>query len=306
MFADSSVNTTTGAVAIGYNPFYKKSAGNYGIAIGYNAGYTVSTAANSIIIGYNAVNGGVHTGTNTIAIGQEAGKILTSGAYNILMGYKVGAEQGVRRGYQCLARALVVGERRLAGSLAARREVGVQVGVAKAVDRLLRIADQKERQLVLGGVDPPQDRELQRVGVLELVDQRGRKRSRSAGQRGRFGCRSRAGRAGWRACRRRRRRGARAWRCAPPRCLRRAGLAAARAGHGRAGIVSARADPATAARPRRTDARAWCAPCSLLPRASRCRRGSPSSISPASVAKASSVASRSSHSCAAAAIASGL
>lgn len=90
MFSDSATNTTVGGVAIGANSFYKKSAGNYSIAIGYNAGYTVSTAANGIFIGYNAVNGGVHTGTDTIAIGQEAGKILTSGTYNILVGYKAG------------------------------------------------------------------------------------------------------------------------------------------------------------------------------------------------------------------------
>lgn len=90
MFSDSAVNTSTGAVAIGANAFYKKSAGNYAIAIGYNAGLTVSTAAQSIIIGYNAVNGGVHTGTDTIAIGTEAGKILTSGTYNILIGYRAG------------------------------------------------------------------------------------------------------------------------------------------------------------------------------------------------------------------------
>ena len=91
MFSDSAVNTSVGAVAVGANSFYKKSAGNYGIAVGFNAGYTVSSAAKGIYIGYNVVNGGVHTGTNTIAIGEEAGKILTSGAYNILMGYQSGA-----------------------------------------------------------------------------------------------------------------------------------------------------------------------------------------------------------------------
>ena len=57
----------------------------------------------------------------------------------------------------------------------ARGEVGEQVGAAKAVDRLLGVADQEQRAVaVLGVVDAVEDAELQRVGVLELVDQRHR------------------------------------------------------------------------------------------------------------------------------------
>ena len=49
----------------------------------------------------------------------------------------------------------------------------MQVGVAEAVDRLLRIADEEQRRAV-PEVDALEDRELQRVGILELVDQRRR------------------------------------------------------------------------------------------------------------------------------------
>jgi len=44
----------------------------------------------------------------------------------------------------------------------------VQVGVAEAVDRLLGIANEERRQLA-PGVDGVEDRELQRIGVLEFV-----------------------------------------------------------------------------------------------------------------------------------------
>ncbi len=57
----------------------------------------------------------------------------------------------------------------------ARGEVGEQVGAAEAVDRLLGVADQEQRAMaILGAVDAVEDAELQRVGVLELVDQRHR------------------------------------------------------------------------------------------------------------------------------------
>ena len=49
----------------------------------------------------------------------------------------------------------------------------MQVGVAKTVDRLLGVADQEER-VGASAVDRLEDGELQRVGVLELVDQRRR------------------------------------------------------------------------------------------------------------------------------------
>ncbi len=48
----------------------------------------------------------------------------------------------------------------------------MQVRRAEAVDRLLRIADEKER--AGGREDRIEDRELQRVRILEFVDERGR------------------------------------------------------------------------------------------------------------------------------------
>ena len=66
----------------------------------------------------------------------------------------------------------------------ARDDVGVHVGAAEAIDRLLGIADQEQRartqsasEQIHGGslagfpAQEPDDLDLQRVGVLELVDQ---------------------------------------------------------------------------------------------------------------------------------------
>ncbi|MEO8655110.1 MAG: hypothetical protein ABI409_13375, partial [Ramlibacter sp.] len=55
-----------------------------------------------------------------------------------------------------------------------RLQVGVKVGVAEAVDRLLGVAHQEQQRLPVS-VHGVEDGELQRIGVLELVDQRGRK-----------------------------------------------------------------------------------------------------------------------------------
>jgi hypothetical protein len=52
-----------------------------------------------------------------------------------------------------------------------RGQVGLHVGAAERVDRLLGVADQHERR-VLVAERPAQDVPLDRVGVLELVDQR--------------------------------------------------------------------------------------------------------------------------------------
>ena len=59
----------------------------------------------------------------------------------------------------------------------------MQVGVAEAVDRLLGVADKKERRAARA-VDAVEDVELQRVGVLELVDEcRWKARAQRLGQR---------------------------------------------------------------------------------------------------------------------------
>ena len=92
---------------------------------------------------------------------------------------RVEAEQPVLRADQRLARALV-GQQRVAGTgQGAGPQIGVQIGMTEAVDRLLGVADQAQRRRRWVGrrastVDRLEDRELQRVGVLELVDQRRR------------------------------------------------------------------------------------------------------------------------------------
>ena len=69
--------------------------------------------------------------------------------------------------------------------LRSRLEVGEYVGPAEAVDRLLRVADEKQRAVRrlapvrpsarrLPRVDAVEDAELRGVGVLELVDERDR------------------------------------------------------------------------------------------------------------------------------------
>ena len=77
-----------------------------------------------------------------------------------------------------LVRAVVLGERRdaeapragvLRGGL--RLEVGRHVRAAEAVDRLLRVADDHERAAGLVEEQPLEDPPLDRVGVLELVDE---------------------------------------------------------------------------------------------------------------------------------------
>ena len=61
-------------------------------------------------------------------------------------------------------------ERRL--GLAARAQIRLHIGAAKSVDRLLRIADEIAR-LCTVRVNRLENSILQRIGVLELVDQRG-------------------------------------------------------------------------------------------------------------------------------------
>ena len=90
-----------------------------------------------------------------------------------------GGEQSVEALEQARPRAPVGGQRVLRGPFALdqtlpRRQVGLHVGVAKTVDCLLRIADHEQALARLVAVD--EDRlenvPLDRVGVLELVDER--------------------------------------------------------------------------------------------------------------------------------------
>ena len=98
------------------------------------------------------------------------------------------AEQPVQRRDQRQGGALVGQQGVARRGQCAGAQVGVQVGMAKAVDRLFRVAHQEQRRGGVAGrrgaaVDRLEHRKLQWVGVLELVDQRGRKaRQQGRGQ----------------------------------------------------------------------------------------------------------------------------
>jgi hypothetical protein len=86
----------------------------------------------------------------------------------------IGREECVAGGDQPRRRALVVAQRVRCAGLPAGGQVGVQVSIAKAVDRLLGITDEEQWARCLriaGGVDTAEDRVLQGIRVLELVDQ---------------------------------------------------------------------------------------------------------------------------------------
>ena len=82
-------------------------------------------------------------------------------------------------------RKLAVIPHKPAGPIArAGGDIGVHIGTAEPVDRLLRIADQKKRawaqppsHRIIAAVarflaaEPPQDLDLQRIGILKLVNQ---------------------------------------------------------------------------------------------------------------------------------------
>ena len=88
---------------------------------------------------------------------------------------RVGAEQGIAGVDQRRRRALVVAQGVARVGTIARAEIGEQVGTAKAVDRLFRITDQEQAAVTtLGAVDAIEDAELQRIGVLKLIDERDR------------------------------------------------------------------------------------------------------------------------------------
>ena len=79
-------------------------------------------------------------------------------------------KDGVEGGDQSGHRAAVLGQGVGRCDVAGRLEVGEDVRPAKPVDRLLGVTDQKERPLPVGK-QPRKNRDLQLVGVLELVDE---------------------------------------------------------------------------------------------------------------------------------------
>lgn len=91
-------------------------------------------------------------------------------------GLRIGAENAVAGLDERCRRTLIDCERIAGARGMTRGQIRVQIRRAKAVDRLLRIADEKERRRRLPalGEDPFEDRELQRIGVLKFVDERSR------------------------------------------------------------------------------------------------------------------------------------
>src|SRR5260364_341345 len=83
----------------------------------------------------------------------------------------VNAENPVAGVDQRSASALIHRERCMPAGCAARTEISVQIGGAETVDGLFGVAHQKER--AARRKDALEDVELERVGVLEFVDQRG-------------------------------------------------------------------------------------------------------------------------------------
>ncbi len=61
------------------------------------------------------------------------------------------------------------------GNVAARFHIGKDIGAAKGVDGLLRIADQQQRRLRLLAPDTAENPVLLGVGILKFVDHRHRK-----------------------------------------------------------------------------------------------------------------------------------
>ena len=86
-------------------------------------------------------------------------------------GVRVGAEEGVEPGHEPGNRALVLVQGVDPPAALGGVEVGVEIGAAEAVDRLLGIADQDERVATVP-VDAPEDGVLEGIGILELVDER--------------------------------------------------------------------------------------------------------------------------------------
>ena len=106
-------------------------------------------------------------------------------------------EHMVHRTDQCRRRTVVRAQHVVAtNGRAPHREVAVDVGAAKAVDGLFRVADQQQgrgRAVVGDAVQPVEDARLDGRGVLELVDQCDRVLRQHAGPQP-FGVRAVAGR----------------------------------------------------------------------------------------------------------------
>src|SRR4051812_20630561 len=85
----------------------------------------------------------------------------------------VAAEEGVYPADKARVGAPVLQERVPEPGLPGRPHVGEDIGPAEAVDRLLRVPDQEKGGRIPDRIDAVEDGELGRVGILELVDERG-------------------------------------------------------------------------------------------------------------------------------------
>ena len=130
--------------------------------------------------------GGIHQ--RRLGLGAFGHRVVAQAG--LQEGVVVLGEEAVQRADQRADGALVLAQGVRGQRLAARLQVGVQVGMAEAVDRLLGVAHQEQRRPVFAcrrrGVDAAEHGPLQRVGVLELIDQRSREAlAQRGGQAGR-------------------------------------------------------------------------------------------------------------------------
>lgn len=94
------------------------------------------------------------------------------------------AEQPVDATHHARGGAPVGVKRVVRGNVAARFHIGKDIGAAKGVDGLLRIADQQQRRLRTLAPDTAENPVLLGVGILKLIDHRHRKTlANGAGQR---------------------------------------------------------------------------------------------------------------------------
>ena len=83
-------------------------------------------------------------------------------------------EKAVHALHHARGRSPVSIERIVCGDLAAGAQIGKDIGAAKGVDRLFRVADQQQRQLGLIKIERAENTILLRIGILKFVNQRHR------------------------------------------------------------------------------------------------------------------------------------
>ena len=118
-------------------------------------------------------------GRQRLAVEQQAAAGSAAGGHMLIVdaldqeGVRPGhREQGLDGVEQALSRAEIgVQAIGVVSGIGRGVQIGVDIAAAKAVDGLLGVADQDQTAVIAPGVDPLQDLVLQRIGVLELIDQ---------------------------------------------------------------------------------------------------------------------------------------